>query len=604
MNNHNPFILKSATALPKKLHAFFWYFIKQQPLAFTLFFFAPMAMILETNIIPYSLKMIVDGISKHEQDRSHIFTVIAPALWLGGSAWLTLITLIRLQNWWQGYVIPKYQAQIRMTVFDYLSQHSCHYFSNQMAGSLANKVNDLPRALESIRMIISWNIIATFSAILVALLLLLSINIWFAALLFAWVVVQLLISLRFARKINAYSEHNAEDKSELSGKIVDTLSNINAVKLFAQSENEMDYVSESQEREVKSNKKLIIYMNIFRLFLDIPVTMMLVAMVFLLVLFWQHRLITTGDLVFIFYSFLSIMGQMWFLSHALADLFREIGVAQQALSIIVTPIEINDAENAGKLRVKEGAIAFDNVSFHYQQGSRVFENKSVLIKPGERVGLVGYSGGGKTTFIHLILRFFEVDSGRILIDGQEIRQVTQASLRHNISMIPQDPTLFHRSLLENIGFGKPSASRDEIIDAAKQAHCHEFIMKLPQGYDTQVGERGVKLSGGQRQRVAIARAILKNAPILILDEATSQLDSLTEESIQTSLLELMQNKTTLVIAHRLSTLLHMDRILVFDKGKIIEDGSHSVLMTQNGLYQAMWNAQVGGFLPDDEINIL
>lgn len=593
-------ILTENEALPKKLTSFFWYFIKKQPIAFAVFFLAPLSLILETNIIPYSLKMIVDAISSHQNNRAEVFSAVAPALWLGGTAWLGLVIIIRLQNWWQGYAIPKFQAQIRMAVFDYLSKHSYHYFSNQLAGSLANKVNDLPRALESIRMIVSWNGISTLGAVIVALVLMISINTWFAILLLTWIIIQLLIGFYFARNINRYSEENAEDKSELSGKIVDTLSNIGAVKLFARNRDELTYVGKSQAREVQSNKRLIIYMNIFRLFLDIPVTMMLVLMIYLLIAFWQRNLITTGDLVFIFSAFFSIMTQMWYLCHAMADLFREIGVAQQALSLIITPIEINDVHNAKQLQVKKGKIEFDNVSFHYNKGSRVFENKSVIIEPKQRVGLVGYSGGGKTTFINLILRFFDVESGRILIDGQDISQVTQDSLRQSISIIPQDPTLFHRSLLDNIAFGKAKATEVEVIAASQQAYCHDFISSLPDGYNTLVGERGVKLSGGQRQRVAIARAILKNAHILILDEATSQLDSLTEESIQDSLFELMQNKTTLVIAHRLSTLLHMDRILVFDNGVIVEDGNHNDLIKKNGLYKAMWDAQVGGFLPEKE----
>jgi ATP-binding cassette subfamily B protein len=223
---------------------------------------------------------------------------------------------------------------------------------------------------------------------------------------------------------------------------------------------------------------------------------------------------------------------------------------------------------------------------------------SVTIPAGQKVGLVGYSGNGKTTFANLILRLFDVTSGRILIDGQDIREVTQESLRAQISLIPQDPFLFHRTLLENIRYGRLDASEQDIITAAQKAHAHEFIAKLPQGYESLVGERGVKLSGGQRQRIAIARAILKNAPILILDEATSQLDSITESKIQDSLWQLMQDKTAIVIAHRLSTLLHMDRILVFGQGKIIEDGTHQDLLAKQGVYKTLWDMQVGGFLPD------
>ena len=270
------------------------------------------------------------------------------------------------------------------------------------------------------------------------------------------------------------------------------------------------------------------------------------------------------------------------------------------------PLEILDKPNAITLNCTHGQITFDNVQFHYKGTEPLFQNKSIEINAGQKVGLVGYSGGGKSTFVNLILRLYDVTDGAIMIDGQDIRDVNQDSLRENIAMIPQDPSLFHRSLMENILYGRIDASDEEVIEAAKKAHAHEFITMLPQGYDSLVGERGIKLSGGQRQRIAIARAILKNAPILILDEATSQLDSVTESLIQESLWELMQGqtdtsgKTTIVIAHRLSTLLDMDRILVFDKGKIVEDGTHSKLLAKAALYKSLWDAQVGGFLDDEK----
>jgi ATP-binding cassette subfamily B protein len=246
-------------------------------------------------------------------------------------------------------------------------------------------------------------------------------------------------------------------------------------------------------------------------------------------------------------------------------------------------------------------IEFDQVCFNYQSSNALFVNQSIKIESGQKVGLVGFSGGGKTTFVNLILRLYDINSGRILIDGCDISKVTQDSLRSHIGMIPQDPSLFHRTLMDNIRYGDINATDEDAINAAKRAHAHDFIEKLPNGYDSLVGERGIKLSGGQRQRIAIARAMLKNAPILILDEATSALDSVTEHLIQASLWELMCSKTSLVIAHRLSTLLHMDRILVFDKGCIIEDGKHSELIAQNGVYKNLWDAQVGGFLGDGKI---
>jgi ATP-binding cassette subfamily B protein len=268
------------------------------------------------------------------------------------------------------------------------------------------------------------------------------------------------------------------------------------------------------------------------------------------------------------------------------------------LSTLIVPQDIQDKTDARDLSIYKGQISFDHVEFQYKDTAPLFQKKSITIEAGQKVGLVGYSGSGKSTFVNLILRLFDVTDGSIKIDDHDIRDLTQDSLRRNIAMIPQDPTLFHRSLMDNIRYGRIEATDEEVIEAAKKAHAHEFISKLPQGYDSPVGERGVKLSGGQRQRIAIARAILKNAPILILDEATSQLDSVTESDIQDSLWDLMQNKTTIVVAHRLSTLLHMDRIMVFDQGKIVEDGTHKELLAMHGLYKNLWDAQVGGFIPD------
>lgn len=324
------------------------------------------------------------------------------------------------------------------------------------------------------------------------------------------------------------------------------------------------------------------------------------AISFLIFLVHLHsqKLITAGDFALVFMVNFKIVDRMFELSQNLRDFITNWGSVDQALVILDDTPEIQDAPSATVLKVTQGQIIFNKVKFNYKSTERLFQDISVTITPGQKVGLVGYSGGGKSTFVNLILRLYDAIDGSILIDGQNIKDVTQDSLHENIGMIPQDPSLFHRSLFENIRYGKITASDDEVIKASKLANAHEFITKFPHGYKSLVGDRGVKLSGGQRQRIAIARAFLKNSPILILDEATSQLDSVTENVIQSSLWELMQGKTTIVIAHRLSTLLQMDRILVFDDGKIIEDGTHQELLSKDTIYKTLWDAQVGGFLPD------
>ncbi len=311
--------------LPKNLWSFFGFFIKKQPIAFTVFFLAPTVMVLENNAIPYSLKMMVDALATHKAG-TNIFYQVAPALWLGGGSWLLLLLVLRLENWWQCYAMPRFQADVRMSVFSYLMKQSHHYFASQMSGTLANKVNDLPRALDSIFTILTWYAIAAFSSIIVALGLMCTINYWFAIILLTWIIIQLFISYKLSKKVDYYSIANAEDKSTLSGKLVDSLSNAHAVKLFAHSKNEFDYIAASQKKEQESNKKLMLYMNIFRIYLDIPVTIMLVTMVATLLHFWQKGTITTGDLVFIFNVSFVIMSQIWYLCHAMADLYREMGL--------------------------------------------------------------------------------------------------------------------------------------------------------------------------------------------------------------------------------------------------------------------------------------
>jgi ATP-binding cassette subfamily B protein len=294
----------------------------------------------------------------------------------------------------------------------------------------------------------------------------------------------------------------------------------------------------------------------------------------------------------------AVMSQMRNLSYSLADLFREVGVATEALTVIARPYQVTDDTDAKALKVTEGQIVFTDVTFNYNTNNTIFNNKNVIIKAGQKVGLVGFSGSGKSTFVNLILRFFDIKSGLITIDDQDITKVTQDSLHENITVIPPDVSLFHRTIIENIRYGRIDATDEEVIEASKKAYCHDFITQLPDQYNSLVGERGINLSSGQRQRIAIARAILKNAPMLILDEATSALDSVTEYYIQKGLDSFMKGRTTVVIAHRLSTLSKMDRILVFDNGSIIEDGTHEELISAKGHYELMWKMQLSGFLPD------
>ena len=330
------------------------------------------------------------------------------------------------------------------------------------------------------------------------------------------------------------------------------------------------------------------------------IALMLVGMLFYLVKLYGQNQISIGDFVLVVGLSFEVGHMIWYTMGVFDEFNLASGKCKQSLDSLLVPYEMVDCDDAKPIKVTKGDIQFQEASFNYKSGKVVFETLSLDIKSFEKVGLVGFSGAGKSTFVNLILRFFDLKSGRILIDEQDVSKITRDSLRHQISMIPQDTTLFHRTILENIRYSRIDATDGDVVHAAKLANAHDFIIQLPDGYNSYVGERGVKLSGGQRQRIAIARAMLKNTPILILDEATSALDSVSEKQIHDSLRALMKNRTTIVVAHRLSTLLEMDRILVFNEGKVIEDGSHLELLQSNGHYAKMWNMQAGGFLPDKE----
>lgn len=371
-----------------------------------------------------------------------------------------------------------------------------------------------------------------------------------------------------------------------------------SVRLFLGKKKEMNNVQNwTQDRLVHEQKLEWFFLKIWA-FQGVSFLAVEILCLYILVQGWKQGQITVGDFALILGLNGAIVENMWTFSKDVSDFVEHLGKTSQGLRIITQDHKIQDMQNPEDFKILKGAIQFRDVVFGYKKASPLFDGLSVKINQGEKVGLVGYSGSGKSTFVNLILRLFDIQSGKIIIDNYDIKRITQESLRQFISLIPQDPALFHRTILENIWYARPDASFEEVIQASKLAYAHEFIEQMENKYDTHVGERGAKLSGGQRQRIAIARAILKKAPILLLDEATSALDSLTEQLIQESLKNLMKTSTTLVVAHRLSTILDMDRIIVFDQGRVIQDGSHEELFCQEGLYKKMWSAQIGGFLPD------
>lgn len=588
------------TNLPKTLFPFFWHFLKQHWVLFLFVQFFSLGWAIDHTMWPVVFMMFIDGITNFVGDRSTMWHVLATPIIFAISLWILVELFFRLAGILSSFLIPKVEGTVRLEMFNYVQYHSYSYFSNHMAGSIANKISDMPLSMTRIFELVVYLFIPVVVALLIALILFAQINILFAAILGGWLVVHIGISIYFARFCDHASHVHSESRSVLVGKVVDSLSNSLNVRLFARYQFERHYLKRYQKDEQKKHFNSMIIIEKMKAALGVSSFLGVCIGLYGYMLYsWQQGMIDTGEVVFIFNTTWNITMMAWLAGLEFPTLFKEIGICKQALTVIQEAHDIRDIPNALPLRVTKGEIKFDDVTFRYQKNVNLFQNKNITIHAGQKVGLVGYSGSGKTTFINLILRYFEVDKGQILIDGQDISKVTQDSLRLQLTNIPQDPILFHRSLIDNIRYGKLDASDDEVIEASKQANCHEFIMKMPEQYNSLVGERGIKLSGGQRQRIAIARAILKNTQILILDEATSALDSVTERDIQNSLHFLTTGKTTLVIAHRLSTLSGMDRILVFSAGKIIEDGTHQELLDAGGHYAKMWDMQAGGFLLDD-----
>lgn len=553
---------------------------------------------IDLSIRPYLLKIILD-IASTEDTSNIVNDIFAPSALYVGFGFL-ISTAYRIYDY---YVIIKMEPKMKFSVaeesFHNLLEKSHQFYLNNFSGSIANKVKDIVKSLPKIFEILINSFIFNGLSVIIAIFTLARINNIFGIFVFVWAAIFVVGSLVFVKYFIHLADNVAENSSTITGKIVDALSNILLVRLFSAKKYEQNYLRKSLNTLKNSEEKLgkAYFWMWFIYGYSFAITQLL--NLYFLVKGRHEGWVTVGDFALVFMINGSIASFLWNVARDIADFSELFGKVSQALKCILAPVEVKDIENAQDLNVSKGEIVFENVDFHYKGPTPLFMNKSITIPAGQKVGLVGYSGGGKTTFANLILRLYDINSGRILIDGQDISKVTQASLRRAIGMIPQESTLFHRTLKENISYGVEDAGDNDIIEAAIKAHADQFIENLDEKYDTLVGERGVKLSGGQRQRISIARAALKNAPILILDEATSQLDSITEGLIQESIWHLMQGKTTLIIAHRLSTLLYMDRILVFDKGRIVEDGSHKDLIKQNGLYKTLWDSQVGGFLQDD-----
>ncbi len=584
-------------SLPNHLGRFLWHFVKKQRVSFALIVLTSWVWSINEAVFPFFMKLIINTVSSFTEDRSLIFSALVWPLTGITVLWLIMEVAMRVQGILMVYVFPKFRANIRNAVFEYIQGHSHNFFADELAGRIGSKMSDLPSSAQHLVEIIIFNFISIGTGLIIGMLMMLSASPLFALITFTWMSLHLGITFLFLVAGNKKAAVHSDSISTLTGKIIDAVTNMLNVRLFSHSRFESRYLGEYQEEEMKKSRASGWHLEKMKIILGALGTTFIITLIYTLVYSWSQDHITIGDFTLVMMLSFNMLGLIWFLSFQATVFIRETGTISAALSLVSKDHDVTDKPGASTLETTSGLIEFNNVGFGYKTESEVFSGLNVTIKPGEKIGLVGFSGAGKSTFVNLLLRFYDIKSGAITIDGKNIQDVTQHSLRRAISMIPQDPSLFHRSLKDNIRYGRLDATDEEIVTASKLAHCDEFIAHLDEGYDTLVGERGIKLSGGQRQRIAIARAILKAAPILVLDEATSALDSVTEKLIQESLADLMVDRTTLVVAHRLSTLANMDRILVFENGVIIEDGSMQSLLSAEGHFAMLWKNQQDGLLP-------
>jgi ATP-binding cassette subfamily B multidrug efflux pump len=590
---------------PSGLIAFLWHFARQAKWLFAALFVAQLFIALGDSAVPWFIGRIVSLVTKTPPDR--FFAVAWP--WLAGMAVVVLVmrplaTLMRYLINNQAIAAP-FTGLIRWQSHWHVVRQSWAFFQNDFAGRIANRVMQTAPSLRS-------TITATINTVwyifvygVSAIVLTATADRWLALPVVLWFAGYTGMLLYFVPRMRDRSKTSSLARSELTGRIVDSYTNILTVKLFARAHEEDDYIRDAVERYVDKFSSSQQLLTVFATLLDGLNALLIAGSGALALVLWRYGALDVGAIAMVLPLTLQLTNMSRQVAMNITEIFEDVGVVQEGMLSIARPLQLADKAEAKPLSVRAGRIEFRNISFGYGREAGVLKNFNLAIAPGEKIGLVGRSGAGKSTVANLLLRFFDLEGGSILIDSQVIAGLTQESLRAQISVVTQDTSLLHRSIRDNIRYGRLGASDEEVERAAKLAHADEFIAELEdmhgrRGYDAYVGERGVKLSGGQRQRIAIARVILKDAPILLFDEATSALDSEVEAAIHDSLGALMQGKTVVAIAHRLSTIAQMDRLVVLEHGRIVEQGSHRELLAHNGHYAALWRRQAGGFIDDAE----
>jgi ATP-binding cassette subfamily B protein len=536
----------------------------------------------------YGVKNLVDSLTAGS---SH-----ANGVWLAFGFLMMLIAadnlLWRVASWTASFTFVGVTGDLRRDMFRHLTGHAPSYFSDRLPGMLTSRITATSNAVFTVENMFVWNVLPPCIATVSAILLIGTVSLAMSAGLIVIAGIMLMAMFRLAAAGKPLHDEFADKAAAVDGEMVDVISNLPLVRAFCGLSYEHDRFDATVERELDARGRSLRYLEKLRLLHAVVTIILTIALLAWAITLWQQGAASTGDVVLVCTLGLSILSATRDLAVALVDVTQHIARLTEAVATLLLPHELKDHPEAEPLIRSGAAVAFNNVSFHYPGGAQVFEKFSLRIQPGQRVGLVGHSGGGKSSLFALLQRFYDLQRGSVTIDGQDISRVTQQSLREAISVVPQDISLFHRSIMENIRYGRPNATDDEVLRAAIAARC-DFIENLPEGMDTMVGDRGIKVSGGQRQRIAIARAFLKDAPILLLDEATAALDGESEEAIREALSRLMRGRTVIAIAHRLATLRSFDRVVVLQGGRIIEDGPPDILVQGRGPYRELVAREMG-----------
>jgi ATP-binding cassette subfamily B protein len=536
----------------------------------------------------YAVKNLVDVLSMGKPSDAVLWGAVAFLLGLVAADNL----LWRVAGYTATHAFPAVGGDMRLDLFDHLSGHGTRYFSDRFPGALAGRITTAANSSWQIENSLAWTTIPPAAAVITAIALLASINWQITAVLLVIISVLGGIIAKLASNGSHLHARFAGRAAAVTGDLTDVVSNIGLVRAFGSRRRERDRLGRKIRREMFAQRQSLRSLERLRLFHAISVFTVTAGVLTWAITLWRSGSITIGDVVLTTTLSFTVLNASRDFATACVDVIQHFAKLGEAVQVLALPHEMADAADAKPLINLGGSVEFANVSFSYPNGTKVLQGFNLSILPGQKVGLVGRSGSGKTTILALLQRLYDPDDGQVLIDGQDISKVTQDSLRHSIAVVQQEISLFHRSILENLRYGKPEATDEEVYRAAEAAHCTEFISRLPEGFQTMVGERGVKLSGGQRQRLAIARAFLRDAPVILLDEATSALDTESEQSIQEALMRLVKGRTVIAIAHRLSTLDSFDRIVVLDRGCIVEDGPSIELLERNGIYSRMYSRQL------------